>query len=142
MGFVAIFLFCATCVFVLITVHESSHYLAGWAGGIPASDMRIRLYSFPQHVVLRYGDRWVSPADFDAFVATIWRHLVTTPRVYFFVAGGLFLETVFTVIVTLALVLFGWPKLAFGVVGLSLSIVCALVGYGPAHDLAEGACVW
>jgi hypothetical protein len=123
MEFVAIFLFYAACVFLLITVHESGHYLAGLAGGIPASDIRIRLFAFPQHVVLRSGERWVSPSDYDPFVETVWRHLVTTPRVYLFVAGGLLLETVFTTIVSVLLVQFGWPKMALAVVGLSLVLI-------------------
>lgn len=123
MEFVGLFLFYAGCVFLLIVVHECGHYLAGLAGGIPASEMRIRLFVFPQHVVLRYGERWVSPADYDPFVETVWRHLATTPRVYLFVAGGLLLETLFTIIVTVLLVQFGWPKMAVAVVGLSLVLL-------------------
>ncbi len=60
---VAILLFYAACAFVLIVVHESGHYLAGLVGGIPARDMRIRLFCFPQHVVLRSADQWVSPVS-------------------------------------------------------------------------------
>jgi len=120
MEFIAIFLFYAACVFLLIGVHETGHYLAGVAGGIPAKEMRIRLFVFPQHVVLRDGERWISPSDHGPFVETVWRHLATRPRVYFFVAGGLLLETVFTSIVSVLLVQFGWPKMALALVGLSL----------------------
>ena len=39
-------------VFTLIAVHEAGHYLAGLTAGIPASVMKIRLLTFPQHVAL------------------------------------------------------------------------------------------
>jgi hypothetical protein len=118
--FLAIFLLCTVCVFVLIAVHESGHYLAGLALGIPAHQMQIRLFTFPQHVALRYGDGWVSPADYDPYAETVWKHLTTTRRVYLFVAGGLVLETVFTIIVAVSLVQLGWAGLALAVLSLSL----------------------
>jgi hypothetical protein len=43
MEHIAYFLFYLGCVFVLICVHETGHYLAGRLGGISAGDMRIRL---------------------------------------------------------------------------------------------------
>jgi hypothetical protein len=120
MEFLATFLFYAVCIFVLIAVHESGHYLAGLALGIPANQMQIRLFTFPQHVALRYGDGWVSPADYDPYAETVWKHLTTTRRVYFFVAGGLLLETLFTIIVAVSLVQFGWAGLALAVLSVSL----------------------
>lgn len=70
--FLLIFLANATCIFVLIAVHEAGHFLAGLAGGIPVSQMRIRLLTFPQHVALRDGDEWVSPVrDLERYVATM-----------------------------------------------------------------------
>lgn len=82
MEFVAILLFYAACAFVLIIVHESGHYLAGLVGGIPARDMRMRLFCFPQHVVLRSADHWVSGENIDEYVDVVWRYLKTTARVY------------------------------------------------------------
>jgi len=120
MEFVAILLFYAACAFVLIVVHESGHYLAGLVGGIPARDMRIRLFCFPQHVVLRAADQWVSGANIDEYVDVVWRYLKTTPRVYLYVSGGLLFETVFTITVSIALILSGWSKMALVIVGLSL----------------------
>lgn len=104
----------AACFFVLIAVHESGHYLAGWAGGIPARDMRIRLLSFPQHVDLRDGDEWVSPVlDLPRFVGIQKRQFTTLIRVYLFVSGGLITETVFAVVVVVAFIESGWRSLAF-----------------------------
>ncbi len=78
--FLAIFAFYAACVAVLIAVHETGHYLAGLAAGIPARDMRIRLLRFPQHVELRDGGEWVSPvADIQRYIDLVWRHLKTAP---------------------------------------------------------------
>jgi hypothetical protein len=61
MGFLLVFLLILVLVFVLIAVHEAGHYLAGLMGGIPARDMRLVLFAFPQHVALRDGQEWVSP---------------------------------------------------------------------------------
>lgn len=116
----ATFLSYALCVFVLICIHESGHYLAGRLGGIPSSDMRIRLFQFPQHVVLRDGDRWVSPTkEIDTYVKLVWQYLKTTPKVYFYVAGGYTLETLVVTAAAAALILSGLPKLAFAVVLMS-----------------------
>ena len=89
MDFLINFLAHSGCIFGLITVHEFGHFLAGWAGGIPAGDMRVRLLTFPQHVALRFQDRWVSPFELDPYLATMSRHLVTTPRLFLYTAGGL-----------------------------------------------------
>ena len=60
----------ATCLFVLIAVHEFGHYLAGWAAGIPARDMRVRLFVFPQRVELRADNRWIWANEWELFLAT------------------------------------------------------------------------
>ena len=96
--FVLIFVANAVCVFVLIAVHEVGHFLAGWAGGIPLSGMRIRLLTFPQHVALRDGVEWVSPVqDLQRYVAVMQRHLGSGVRLFLYTAGGLIVGTVFTV---------------------------------------------
>jgi hypothetical protein len=115
-----VILFVGACFFVHGVVHESGHYLAGLAGGIPAGEMRIRLFTIPGHVVLRHGDRWVSPREHELFVESQLRHLVTIPRVYLFVAGGMLLETFVTSIAALLLVQFGLPKMAIAVLAVSL----------------------
>ena len=119
MELLAIIAFYLGVIFALISVHESGHYLAGWLVGIPARDMRVRLFCFPQHVVLRKGDTWVSPTD-DKYVELVWQYLRTTPKVYLYVAGGLLFETLVTTSAGIALLLTGWPKLAFVIAGLSL----------------------
>lgn len=108
------------CFFVLVAVHELGHYLAGWFGGIPRSEMRIRLLTFPQHVALRDGDRWVRPMELDSYLSVMQRHLRTTPRLYLYTAGGMLLETAFTTTVSVIFLLLGFPKLALIIAGLSL----------------------
>ena len=95
--FVLIFLANAACIFVLIAVHEAGHFLAGWAGGIPVGDMRIRLLTFPQHVALRDGEEWVTPFDLARYVAIMQRHLGYGARLFLYTAGGMILGSVFTV---------------------------------------------
>jgi hypothetical protein len=119
--FLAILVFYAASVLVLITVHEAGHYLAGRCAGIPARDMRIRLLRFPQHVELRDGGDWVSPvANIQRYIDVQWQRLKTIPRVYAYVSGGLLLETVFTVCLSVLLFAVDRPKIAFAVAGVSL----------------------
>jgi hypothetical protein len=80
--FVLIFLANVACIFVLIAVHETGHFLAGWAGGIPFGEMRIRLLTFPQHVALRDGEEWVTPFDLERYVAIMRRHLCSGARLF------------------------------------------------------------
>ena len=87
-------------VFLLIAVHEAGHYLAGMTAGIPVSDMRIRLFTFPQHVALRDGDSWVSPVtEIERYVSVSRRYLSTRSAAFRWVAGGMVIETVFTTVV-------------------------------------------
>ncbi len=110
-------------VFVLIAVHEFGHYLAGCLGGIPAGEMRIRLLTFPQHVVIKQGEEWVSPMEIDKYIALVWEHLKTKPKVYFYVAGGFLMETLFTIALGTGLILAGHSRAAFALVGLSSMIL-------------------
>jgi hypothetical protein len=59
MDFLLIFLGYAALVFGLIAVHETGHYLAGIWAGIPAREMRLVLFTFPQHVAIRDGEQWL-----------------------------------------------------------------------------------
>jgi len=97
MTFFLIFLANAVCVFTLIAVHETGHFLAGLAGGIPFGEMRIRLLTFPQHVALRDGEEWVTPFALERYVAIMQRHLGSGARLFLYTAGGMLLGTVFTV---------------------------------------------
>jgi hypothetical protein len=103
---------CLACTYLLIVVHETGHFLAGWIGGIPRRDMRLRLLTFPQHVALRTNEAWVSPtSDFDQYLAKMQASLPTSSRLFFYTAGGFILETIFAVaLVGAALALeFRWP---------------------------------
>jgi hypothetical protein len=132
MDFFISFLAHTGCIFGLISVHECGHFLTGWVGGIPARDMRIRLLTFPQHVALRFEDRWVSPFELDPYLATMSRHLRTTARIFLYTAGGLLVETLFSIVVVVALVQSGCPTLAFMV---ALMSACLLGGAVLVLDL-------
>jgi hypothetical protein len=82
--------------------------------------MRIRLLTFPQHVALRDGERWVAPMELESYLAVMQRRLHTTPRLYLYTAGGMLLETAFTVTVSVSLLLEGLPRLVLVIAGLSL----------------------
>jgi hypothetical protein len=115
------------CYFLLVAVHEVGHYLAGWAAGIPAAEMRIRLFTFPQHVALRDGERWVLPFDLEAYLAVLRRHLLTTPRLYLYTAGGMLLETTFLLAVCLLALQWSQQGLVLLVAGMSLGILLVYV---------------
>lgn len=127
MHFVPTTLFWFATFFLLVLVHELGHWLAGWIAGIPRKQMRIRLLAFPQYVALRNGERWVGPDELESYLAAMRRHLPTTPRLYLYTAGGMVLETAFTVIVSVTLLLVGLRKLAFVLAGGSLWLWVAYV---------------
>jgi hypothetical protein len=108
---------------LLVSVHEAGHYLAGRAAGIPAAEMRIRLLTFPQHVALRDGERWVPPFDLGPYLAVMRRNLRTAPRLYLYTAGGMLLETAFMLAVCVLALRWGQQWLALLVAGMSLGIL-------------------
>jgi hypothetical protein len=104
---------------LLIAVHECGHYLAGWLCGIPRSEMRIRLLTFPQHIALRDGERWLAPMEITSYYPVMQRHLRTTTRLFLYTAGGMMFETLFTTAACAILLAVDWPKLAFVFAALS-----------------------
>jgi hypothetical protein len=110
-------------VFVLIAVHETGHYFAGLTAGIPAAAMRIRLFTFPQHVALRDGAGWVSPVtDIERFVEVSRRYLLTRSAAFRWVAGGIVAETGFTAIACVLAVRVGWQSIGFWTAVISLAM--------------------
>jgi hypothetical protein len=117
------FVLAPALVFILIAVHEVGHYVAGLTAGIPATAMRIRLLTFPQHVALRDGERWVSPVmDIEHYVEVSRRYLSTRAAAFRWVAGGLVTETGFTAIVCVLAVQLGWRSVAFWTAVISLAM--------------------
>jgi hypothetical protein len=112
-----------TCYFSLVSVHEAGHYLAGWLAGVPTAEMRLRLFTFPQHVALRDGERWVPPFDLESYLEVMRRHLITTPRLYLYTAGGMLLETAFMLAVCILALQWREQWLVLLVAGMSLGIL-------------------
>jgi hypothetical protein len=117
----------AVCIFALISVHEVGHFLAGWLDGIPWNAMRIRLLTFPQHVLLRDGEDWVAPFDLSRYLPVMERHLGSGARLFLYAAGGLILETVFAVTASIVAKLGGRSDLALMIAGQSLGFYVILV---------------
>ncbi len=110
-------------VFVLIAVHETGHFLAGITSGIPASHMRIRLFTFPQHVAIKDGDAWLSSSqDIKRYIEVTRGFLTSKAAAFRWVAGGVLLECVFTVAVCLVAHGIGWTNLAFWTAAMSLAM--------------------
>ena len=114
-----------TIVFLLIAVHETGHFMAGVTAGIPSSDMKIRLFSFPQHVAIRDGDSWLSPADVNEiqrYIELTRRYFRSRAAAFRWVAGGVIVEAFFTVTVSVSAHLLGWSELAFWTAAMSLGM--------------------
>jgi len=129
MGFLLVFLLIVALVFVLIVVHESGHYIAGLMGGIPARDMRLVLWVFPQHVAVRDGHDWVSPLrDIRRYVEVTRRHFNSRGAAFRWVAGGMTLELAFTVVLWGAAMGTGYRWAAFWAACVSLAMFAINVG--------------
>ncbi len=123
-------LFYLAIVFVLIAVHETGHFLAGITSGIPASHMRIRLLSFPQHVAIKDGDGWLSPTnqeEITRYIELTRGYFTSKAAAFRWVAGGVLLECVFTVAVCLIAHGIGWTNLAFWTAAMSLGMPSKLI---------------
>lgn len=117
------FVLAPALVFVLIVVHEAGHYLAGLTAGIPAKAMRVRLLTFPQHVALWDGQRWVSPVkEIAHYIEVSRRHLATRAAAFRWVAGGLLAETAFTALLCVAAMQLDWRTVAFWAAVISLGM--------------------
>src|SRR5262245_47907700 len=129
MGPLLLFLLIIVLVFAMIAVHEAGHYLAGLMGGLPARDMKLMLFAFPQHVALRDGDEWVSPVrDIVRYVDITRRHFATRAAAFWWVAGGMVSELAFTTSVWTAAIASGYPRVALCVACLSLGMYVINVG--------------
>jgi hypothetical protein len=129
MDFLLVFLLILALVFLLIAVHEAGHYLAGLMGGIPAHDMRVVLFAFPQHVALRDGYEWVSPVrDMSRYIAITQRHFASRWVAFRWVAGGIVLELAFVAGVWGAALWSGYRAVAFWTACVSLSMYVINVG--------------
>jgi hypothetical protein len=119
---ISIFFSCIGAIFAMIAVHECGHYLAGAAGGIPWNAMKIRLFTFPQHVALKSDGQWLHPTrDYDRYVEVSRSFLKDRVRAASYVSGGLLIQTVAFVCLVYGLAAIDIPK--FWIV----PIVCALV---------------
>jgi hypothetical protein len=130
MAFFLILFMNLALVFTFIVVHEFGHYLAGLTAGIPANVMKIRLFTFPQHVALRDGDSWISPVtNIEQYITVSRRYLATRAAAFRWVAGGFVVETVFSTLLCVTAFLLGWTFLAFwsAVISLSMYLIYVLL---------------
>jgi hypothetical protein len=120
---ISIFFACVASIFAIIAVHECGHYLAGAAGGIPRSSMKIRLFTFPQHVALRSEGRWLHPnRDYERYVAASMSLLQGPARAGFYVSGGLLIQTLAFVGLVFGLLSTGIPR--YWITPIACALVC------------------
>ncbi len=118
--FIQIFVFNIIFIALFIIVHEIGHYLMGRMAGLPAAQMRIRLLTFPQQVVLRDGANWVSVSDLQRYLEVLRRHVPSVHGQLTYIIGGFLFETIFTVLMAVILQITGFELFAIIIVGVSL----------------------
>jgi hypothetical protein len=105
----------------LITVHEIGHWLMGRVAGIPAENMKIRLLTFPQQVMLRSGEQWLSiTSGFDQYNTALTAIVPSRGGRFLYVAGGFLFETCFLIALTVVLARSGFWLFALVAPGVSL----------------------
>lgn len=109
-------------LFTLISVHECGHWFFGRLAGIPAGQMRIRLFTFPQQVQLRDAAGWVSVSTFDRYFERLRDHVPSRMGQFAYVVGGFIFETVFLTCITLILGFQGYWLYAMIAPGVSLTM--------------------
>ncbi len=109
-------------VFVLIGIHEVGHWVMGRIAGIPLQKMKIRMFTFPQQVVLRDEQEWVSVSDYERYHSILDKHAPTVGGKYLYVSGGFLFETGFLIILSLVLWRYGFWLYAVVANGLSLTM--------------------
>lgn len=107
-------------VFVLIGIHEVGHWVMGLIAGIPRRSMKIRLLAFPQQVVLRDEQDWVSVSNYDRYHSILNKYVPTNKGKYLYVSDGFLFETVFLVICSPILWMYGFWLYTAVASGLSL----------------------
>lgn len=120
--------------FILLSVHEVGHWAMGIVAGLPRRTMRIRLLTFPQQIVLRDGQEWVSVSDFDRYWSILSRYVPSRRAQFLYVVGGFLFETGF--LVAFSVFLWGFGYWLYATVAVGLSLVMYLV-YLFAMDLPQ-----
>lgn len=120
--FLEIFITNIVLLAILITVHEFGHWTLGRLAGIPAGQMRIRLLPFPQQVVLRDGDEWVTVGDYDRYFSVLDGHIPKREGQFAYVVGGFLFETCALAIIWWIYVIRGMWIMSLVAPGLSLTM--------------------
>ena len=79
---------------VVLVAHKLGHYAVGrWIVGIPAAEIRLVVANLPPYVGLRDGNRWVSPAAFEAYLTAYHDHDPELDRLPAYLAAGELTQT-------------------------------------------------
>lgn len=120
----------------VVYVHELGHYVTGrWLVGIPASELRIVMTAFPQHVALRDEAEWVRPRD-TRYDELYRQYDPEFDRVSAYVGAGTIGQTVGAVGIAALLIAGGMPDLAEDVVAVSILLTAFYLVYEGGNALA------
>ena len=97
--------------FLIILFHELGHYIIGRLSGIAKENIKI-LFSFPPDTALKNWDGdWLTSSNMDEYLKVYSKFDPRHDFLYYFLSGGLFLETVFVVIISILIFLSPIPNL-------------------------------
>lgn len=96
--YILYFSFFIVFVPLIIVIHELGHYIFARLAGIPSENIKI-VFSFPPHVALKtWQEDWISPTEYERYIEEYIRFDNQQRFQYFFMAGGLMIETVLLVL--------------------------------------------
>lgn len=83
---------------LLIIIHETGHYFMARIAGVPADRLKFFI-SFPPYIALKnWQQEWITPPDYDEYLKQFHHYDPRQKFTYFFLAGGILLETLFLLI--------------------------------------------
>lgn len=110
-GFVVDSLSVLGFAWLLIVVHEYSHYVGGRMLGVPADSMRVVVANNPPHVALREGEAWLTPLD-ESYADVFQRHRSGVAPAWWYIAAGSVGESVVALVVIAGLMWAGADEVA------------------------------
>lgn len=118
---------------IIVYVHEWGHYAVGrWVVGIPASEIKIVMSDFPQHVALRDGNEWLGTDQQERYEEVFQgydpNHERSTVSVFdLYAGGGVLFQGIGVAFIAGGLLLAGEPSIAELFVDISVIMIAAYV---------------
>lgn len=128
----------AAVILSLIVVHEMGHYLAARIAGVSGNDLRIALFRLPPHVALADGKEWVGPRQAERYGEILQQRLSGSRSLFWFVAAGLTVQTLYAVLLFFVLAAIGASVLGWMGLSYSAAMLIFYLGFDPMMTWISG----